>query len=391
VRTLLLVVAVLALLSADLARVATTFAKEIDVIGTVDCGQKSGKRCDIGDVLTLVTSDLTGELEAVEIDVAWIKKKLPALDQDDEITLAIELVPGGKPRALSVIQAKKRSGVGNPGQVTGTNEEGLNPRRDPDVERKEDDPKDNTYRPAPGGLSGQVLSLVTGAPVSGATVGIDGLTTTTDAAGGFSFGALEVGTYQVTITAPGFITLTQTITISPGATTPLTFLLATAFSDVTITLTWGAQPVDLDLHLSGPAPGGARFHASFVDPNPVPYASLTLEDDNGFGPEQLVIRRDPGTGTFVAGDYHVWVHNFLPSPPGFNVSQGRVIVNKDATLLRVFDVSDATGDPNLALWYVTNLQVDAAGNVTVVPVQQFTNGDLSTILRPPYGSKPPRR
>jgi hypothetical protein len=68
-----------------------------------------------------------------------------------------------------------------------------------------------------------------------------------------------------------------------------------------------------------------------------------------------------------------------------------VIVNTDATLLRVFEVADATGDPNLPLWYVTNLQVDAAGNVTVVPVQQFTNGDLSTILRPPYGSKPPRR
>ena len=45
---------------------------------------------------------------------------------------------------------------------------------------------------------------------------------------------------------------------------------------------------------------------------------------------------------------------------------------KDATLLRVLDVAGATGDPSLPLWYVTKLQIDAAGNVTFEPVQQFT-------------------
>jgi hypothetical protein len=395
-RAFLLVVAVLALLSADLARVTPSFAKEIDVIGTVDCGQRSGKRCDIDDTLVLLTSDVTGELEPVAIDVTWIKKKLPGLDQDDEITLAVELVTGGKPRALSIVQAKQRSGTGNPGQVTGTNEEGKNPRRHPDVEQKEDQPKDNTSRVVAGGVGGTVRNLVTGLPISGATVRLTSVTSpsststaTTDANGAFSLTGLDPGTYQATVSASGFITLTQNVTVAADVTSQFTFSLAVGFADITFTLTWGATPVDLDAHLSGPAPGGARFHASFVDPNPVPYASLTLQDGNGFGPEQVVIRRDPGTGAFVPGEYRFWVHNFI-SPPSFSGSQGRVIVNRDAAPLGTFEVTGATGDPTLPLWHVVNLQVDAAGNVTVAPIQQFTAGDLSTILSPPYGSKPAR-
>ena len=76
--------------------------------------------------------------------------------------------------------------------------------------------------------------------------------------------------------------------------------------------------------------------------------------------------------------------------PSFSVSQARVIVNRDGVLLGVFDVSAATGDPTLPLWHVVNVQIDTLGNATVQPVQQFTNGDLITVLAPPYGKNPPR-
>jgi hypothetical protein len=42
VRLLMAVVAILGMLSVDLSRAAPSFAKEFDVIGTVDCGQRSG-------------------------------------------------------------------------------------------------------------------------------------------------------------------------------------------------------------------------------------------------------------------------------------------------------------------------------------------------------------
>jgi len=237
-----------------------------------------------------------------------------------------------------------------------------------------------------------VLNLQTGAALAGATVSVAGLSPTADAAGACRLPNIPPGTYQATASVAGFISQTVTVAITSGATTQASFALVQSFPDITITLVWGAQPQDLDLHLSGPAPGGGRFHAFFLDPTPVPYAALTLQDDNQLGPEQMVIRRDPATGQFVAGDYHLWVHNFSGTPE-FNVSQARVIINNNAQLLGVFDVNNANGDPALELWYVVNLEVDAVGNVTLVPVQQFTNGSGQgsfTILAPPYGSKPVR-
>src|SRR4051812_29278664 len=130
---------------APVAFTPVAFAKEIDVTGTVDCGRPSGKRCDIGDTLVLLTSDVTGELAPATIDITWIKDKLPGLDQDDEITLSVEVRPNGKLQALSVILAKKRSGTVNQGKATGTNEHARARRTGED-----DDDHDNTGA-APGG------------------------------------------------------------------------------------------------------------------------------------------------------------------------------------------------------------------------------------------------
>ena len=79
VRLSMLVVALLTLLSSDLTRATMTFAKNIDIIGTVDCGLPSGKRCSINDTLVLLTDNLTGAPTLATIDVSWIKDKLPAL------------------------------------------------------------------------------------------------------------------------------------------------------------------------------------------------------------------------------------------------------------------------------------------------------------------------
>jgi hypothetical protein len=473
-RLVTLVVMVLTLLSVDLTRAATTFAKEIDIIGTVDCGLPSGKRCDIGDTLTLRTDNLTGELAPALIDVSWIKGKLPGLDQDDELTLAVELLPGGKLRALSIISAKKRTGTLNEGLTTGSREVSES-RRDRGEKQDEDSPS-NSSVPGPGGIAGTVTNLLTGAPIVGATVRVAGFialtdgsgnyrisgieagvftldvtaplfspfsqtvtvpaegtvtvnvqlrplpgvltgvvsslltgapipgatvsvlgtsfSATTNVAGSYSIAGIPPGTYQVQASAPGFTTQTQTVVIQATNSAQASFQLATAFPNIAITLVWGAQPTDLDAHLSGPASAGGRFHVFFLNPNPETYASLTLRDDDQFGPEQVVIRPNPATGLYVPGSYHFWVHNFTGTP-GFDASQGRVIVNKDTQFLGIFEVSGATGDPNSALWYVLNVEIDGAGNATLVTVQQFTNGPGSggsfEILSPPYGSKPPQR
>lgn len=455
--------------AADVA--ADVAAKDVDVVGTVDCGLPSGRRCSLGDALVLWTTDVTGTYEAVRIDIGWIRGKLPALDQDDEITLSVELLPDGTLRALSVISARRREGTVNQGLSTASRavaesrrDRGEQQDRDPTVVRAAtgavrgvvlnaltnapvsgatvrllgtvaaatsdgagafvlasvEDP--GSYQleasaplfasqavpvlvasggvtqvtvllqPLPGVLSGLVRSVQDGTPIPNATVQVAGFSAATNAGGGFAIGGIPPGAYQATATAPGRIGQALPVTIAGGATAQLTFDLATAFPNLTFTLVWGPQPADLDAHLSGPASGGGRFHAYFLVPNPETYAGVTADAQAGFGPEQIIVRQDPVTQQYVAGSYHFWVDNpNVGVGPNYDGSQARVIVNRDGLLLGVFDVAAAAGDPNLRLWHVANVQLDAAGNATIQPVQQFTAGDSFVVLAPPYGPKPPRR
>jgi hypothetical protein len=68
----------------------------------------------------------------------------------------------------------------------------------------------------------------------------------------------------------------------------------------------------------------------------------------GFGPEQVVIRRDPTSGLYVPGEYRFWVQNFSASP-GFDVSQARAVVTQGSQQLGLFTAATATGDPRLPI------------------------------------------
>jgi hypothetical protein len=400
VRGALLLMVMLSLLPVELGRPTATFAREIDVVGTVDCGRRSGMRCSFDETLVLRTDQITGHLAPATIAIGWIKDALPALDQDDELTLTVEVQPDGSLRATGVAAAESRSGTLNLGLSSG-NEKVGEARHDRGAQQDEDTP-DNAVPTAdvqptpspspqvPGTVSGVVTSLQTGAAIPGATVTVGSSSAVTGSAGTYTVSGVAPGTYQAQATASGFVAQTQAVVVTSGTTSTASFALPTSYADLTITLTWGAQPPDLDLHLSGPDGSGGRFHAFFLNANPVAYASLTAQSRNGFGPEQVVIRRNPATGDYVAGDYHVWVHNFSRTPE-FDISQARVVVNNSTQAFGAFDVGAASGDPTLDLWYVVNLQIDAAGNVTAVSQQRFTAGDSIVVLSPPYGTKPPEK
>jgi subtilisin family serine protease len=80
-----------------------------------------------------------------------------------------------------------------------------------------------------GTLTGTVTNAVNGNPIAGATihaVGPADRTTTTDAAGQYSF-VIAIGTYDVTASAFGFVTQTATgVVVTEGATTTQNFALA---------------------------------------------------------------------------------------------------------------------------------------------------------------------
>jgi len=78
---------------------------------------------------------------------------------------------------------------------------------------------------------GNVTGTVTNSsntPIQGATVTFGGGTTTTNAAGAYSFTNLPAGTIQLVASAAGFQSVTQNVTITGGNTTTANFTLATS-------------------------------------------------------------------------------------------------------------------------------------------------------------------
>ncbi|HEX3629190.1 MAG TPA: carboxypeptidase regulatory-like domain-containing protein [Candidatus Dormibacteraeota bacterium] len=73
---------------------------------------------------------------------------------------------------------------------------------------------------ASGSLTGSVVDAVTQAPIIGATVSLsNGLLMVTDATGNFSFTVVPAGSYTITVSALGYLTQSQSVTVRPGHTT----------------------------------------------------------------------------------------------------------------------------------------------------------------------------
>lgn len=137
-------------------------------------------------------------------------------------------------------------------------------------------------------------------------------------------------------------------------------------ADIRVVLTWGLEPDDLDAHLSGPICGTVdRFHVSYLDKNPVPYADLDRDDADGYGPETITIR--PASGMWLPGEYDFWVHNVFSGSPDFGESSAVVTVFQGDTQVEQYSVADEPGveTTTLDIWRVVNLMVDELGNLTV--------------------------
>jgi uncharacterized protein YfaP (DUF2135 family) len=240
-----------------------------------------------------------------------------------------------------------------------------------------------------GNLVGKVIDADTRQPIVGAVVTESGgRQTTTDTRGEFRFDCVRPnGTNTVFASAAGYSPGLRSGTVpTAGDSVPVVIELHRVRAmTIQIRLDWGAQPSDLDAHLSGPDGAGGRFHCFFVDRTPVPHAGLDVDDTDAHGPETIEIRRLPATsaGTFVAGDYSYWVHDY--SQTTFAGSLASVSISAvDAagalTQLAHYDIVNATGSPADLLWHVVRLAVDADGGVVRSDVQTFLSGNSATVL-----------
>ncbi len=190
---------------------------------------------------------------------------------------------------------------------------------------------------------------------------------TTDSNGTFSFTGLESGVYSIFVLAAGYSDCGRTV-ISLGSN-------ATAAQDVPcspigqeqvrIVLTWGANPTDLDAHLTGPNASDAnRFHIYYPGSNRGaeavnPFAILDVDDRSSFGPETLTLTR------LNSGVYRYSVHDFTNRNSATSTALGSSSAKVELYVPgnfspRIFYVPNQRG----TLWTVFEL-TGSLSNVTV--------------------------
>ena len=109
-----------------------------------------------------------------------------------------------------------------------------------------------------------------------------------------------------------------------------------------IVLEWGAEPLDLDSHLTGAVSGGSNIHVYYASQQAfiggTKAAELDLDDTDGYGPETTTIYDLQGTYTFTVVDFQstgtmaqngATVKVYLPgqSPVVISLDRGRGVEN----------------------------------------------------------------
>lgn len=151
--------------------------------------------------------------------------------------------------------------------------------------------------------------------------------------------------------------------IAPGATFTLTPCLIMPTSGLTVRLTWGSSPSDLDSHLKG-SNGTHVYFASRGSLSAFPFAALDVDDTTGFGPEVITVARLP------VGTFEYFVHNFSNTfSPGMTLSPARVEM-RFGSQIRIF--SPPAGEGTNRYWRVFQFDVSSDDcAVTVSPIQQW--------------------
>lgn len=184
-------------------------------------------------------------------------------------------------------------------------------------------------------------------------------TATTDANGGYGFTAVPAGAYTVSASHDDYQDLNFTVLSVGGQVRDAqdaSMSPALGAGEIRIVLSWGAEPSDLDSHLTGPSSSGGSFHCYYGSRTPDPgYVNLDRDDTSSYGPETTTIeQRLAGTYQFQVYDYsnrssttssvlsnsgaQVKVYDDSGEIASYNVPSGQ-----GGTVWTVFDLDGASG------------------------------------------------
>ncbi len=230
-----------------------------------------------------------------------------------------------------------------------------------------------------------------GVRVAGAAVYSDGITysgtssATTDAQGSFSI-PIRISS-EATLTALGGGLLSNTLRVGPYASdTQVTACLALGESGagVTMKLTWGARPTDLDSHLYTPN-GSHVYYGSQGSLVSVPFANLDVDDTSSYGPEVVTVVK------LMVGTYKYAINNYSGQNAGlFSAASARVELSIPGRAVELF-TPPATGETTSTNWWsLFEFDVDAQCNITVRRTGTLTTTQPATAASgtPVYCTRP---
>ncbi len=142
---------------------------------------------------------------------------------------------------------------------------------------------------------------------------------------------------------------------------------------VQITLTWGADPRDLDSHLTARLTGNTTFHVYYSNEGSLsydPWANLDTDARNGFGPEVVTISR------LSQGTYRYSVRHFAGDG---TISTSGAEVNVVLPDTGIYRFTPPTEQPaNSTIWRVFDIVVDANGRLTLNTINDYKPGHLGS-------------
>lgn len=213
-----------------------------------------------------------------------------------------------------------------------------------------------------------------GAAVANARVVTDGIdysgtaSAITDASGNFVVPMKREA--NGTVTAQSDVRFSNTVSVRSGTTDSSLLpageclVLSSAANGLTIKLTWGRVPDDVDSHLFAPN-GDHVYYAAEGSLTAAPFAALDVDDVDSYGPEVITVRR------LMVGTYRYVVNNFSGDhAPGVTGSPTRVELNNAGTVSVFTPPAGETNDTDW--WTVFSFTVDAQCRITVTPIHTWS-------------------
>lgn len=203
----------------------------------------------------------------------------------------------------------------------------------------------------------------------------------TDAQGRFAVPAQPNSTVLVSSTVLGQSD-TRIVTTGTSASVDMVTCLSLADGAATIKLTWGANPVDLDSHLTIAGSNGSSYEIYYRNKSQevdgVVY-DLDVDDISSFGPEITTLP------SLVSERYRFVVHIYYGTGT-FATSEARVELNINGQL-HVFTPTGSDASSTSRYWHVFDL-VKTGGNYTVEPINAFDSVSSLSLLSADAPEKP---